>query len=392
MFYHVALANGYIRFQTDKKIWKDTEAAATGNLDELRKIHRNGYSFDKKVVDAAIEAGKIDCLTFLIEEAEVEGFMLRHDMFRRAVMSGNQQIIEYFWKKGWALTSPDIENAVKACNYELLRCMMKFQDSTIAVDLAAKTGNILVLEFLDELGCKSPNAIAAAAENGQAETIRWLAEKKWHNPAVRNFCNVANVECLTECEKAGFNMKTRDVLISAVKLRRNECVRWFCQNSSLVDEAIVEEAIGRCHDTFLIVFNAFGQPPKQEWLRIAVKHDDLVIVKFLIGQGLQVTDVAVNLALSRGSKNIIDELVFNWTRASRKAITKHAVRFSKKGDFRWLNNTIFMRALLAVPQNQMKKILVPHLDEYRINLRTKLVASVGNSLMPFLVEEICRWI
>ena len=94
-----------------------------------------------------------------------------------------------------------------------------------------------------------------------------------------------------------------------------------------------------------------------------MKHADLVIVKFLLGQGLQVTDMAVNLALSRGSKNIIDELVFNWTGASRKAITKHAVRFSKKGDFRWLNNTIFMRALLAVPQNQMKKILAPHLEQ-----------------------------
>jgi hypothetical protein len=174
-------------------------AVSRGNLECLKFLHENGYTFDKYICYHVTDSSNFECLKYVYEHIDNKntqyGYfdeVIKSDLnadaksiniCERAAFNGNIECLIYLYEKGFPLGKNTCVSAVKGGNFECLKyahengCPLKKEECEKEVE-ESRNLNLECLKYLRENGCSLNNEKICknAIRENNLEVLKYIHE------------------------------------------------------------------------------------------------------------------------------------------------------------------------------------------------------------------------
>jgi hypothetical protein len=206
------------------------EAAAEGDLIELKKMHQHGlplfwypeeeYRDDYKL--CTIEAaryGHLDCLKY----AHENGCEWNSDLIAYAAKNGHLDCLRYAFENGCQTSEYTTASAAEGGNLDCLRYVHEngCEWDSFTSSEAAENGHLDCLRYMHENGCEwNKSTTFSAAENGHLDCLKYAHENgcEWDEKSTSNAAENGHLDCLRYLIENGCPYDTKnEELVEKVK-------------------------------------------------------------------------------------------------------------------------------------------------------------------------------
>ncbi len=187
------------------------------------------------------------------------------------------------------------ENLLLAVEYGIMPEVERLLDEGVVLDekvitLAIKYGQSEIVEFL--LDRKTPydrHVLEQAAENNHPEILKMLLERT----------------DLLDNDETNLEEMQWEIIGAAAENNNVEIVEMLLELKFSIHEDIIYEVVQQGYIDILRLFMKYNIPVSMgEMMKVAVKHNRINIVRFLMEHGASVNEGLVRLAMKEGNKEI----------------------------------------------------------------------------------------